>query len=95
MKYSIIFYSDGTAKKVYDNGKIVRISSLDNGEYGISKNGDINVNARTLDITIARKEKFSYGTITYYSDGSAEILDGDGNVNAKISNRITSRLFSR
>ena len=79
-KYSIIFYSDGTAKKVYDNGKIVRISSLDNGEYGISKNGDINVNARTLDITIARKEKFSYGTITYYSDGSAEILDGDGNV---------------
>lgn len=79
-KYSIIFYSDGTAKKVYDNGKIVRISSLDNGEYGISKNGDINVNARTLDITIARKEKFSYGTITKYTDGSAEILDGDGNV---------------
>ena len=79
-KYSIIFYSDGTAKKVYDNGKIVRISSLDNGEYGISKNGDINVNARTLDITITKKEKFSYGTITYYSDGSAEILDGDGKV---------------
>ena len=79
-KYFIIFYSDGTAKKVYDNGKIVRISSLDNGEYGISKNGDINVNARTLDITIARKEKFSYGTITKYTDGSAEILDGDGNV---------------
>ena len=79
-KYSIIFYSDGTAKKVYDNGKITRISSLDNGEYGISKNGDINVNARTLNITIARKEKFSYGTITYYSDGSAEILDGDGKV---------------
>lgn len=79
-KYSIIFYSDGTAKKVYDNGKITRISSLDNGEYGISKNGDINVNARTLDITITKKEKFTYGTITYYSDGSAEILDGDGNV---------------
>lgn len=79
-KYSIIFYSDGTAKKVYDNGKIVRISSLDNGEYGISKNGDINVNARTLDITITKKEKFSYGTITYYSDSSAEILDGDGKV---------------
>lgn len=79
-KYSIIFYSDGTAKKVYDNGKITRISSLDNGEYGISKNGDINVNARTLDITITKKEKFSYGTITYYSDSSAEILDGDGKV---------------
>lgn len=79
-KYSIIFYSDGTAKKVYDNGKITRISSLDNGEYGISKNGDINVNARTLDITITKKEKFSYGTITYYSDGSAEILNGDGKV---------------
>ena len=79
-KYSIIFYSDGTAKKIYDNGKITRISSLDNGEYGISKNGDINVNARTLDITITKKEKFSYGTITYYSDGSAEILDGDGKV---------------
>ena len=79
-KYSIIFYSDGTAKKVYDNGKITRISSLDNGEYGISKNGDINVNARTLDITITKKEKFSYGTITYYSDGSAEILAGDGKV---------------
>lgn len=79
-KYSIIFYSDGTAKKVYNNGKITRISSLDNGEYGISKNGDINVNARTLDITITKKEKFSYGTITYYSDSSAEILDGDGKV---------------
>lgn len=85
-KYSIIFYSDGTAKKVYDNGKITRISSVDNGEYGISKNGDINVNARTLDITIARKEKFSYGTITYYSDGSAEILDGDGKVVMLIRN---------
>ena len=79
-KYAVIFYSDGTAKKVYDNGKITRISSLGNGEYGISKNGDINVNARTLDITITKKEKFSYGTITYYSDGSAEILDGDGKV---------------
>ena len=79
-KYSIIFYSDGTAKKFYDSGKIVRISSLDNGEYGISKNGDINVNARTSDFTITKKEKFTYGTITYYSDGSAEILDGDGNV---------------
>ena len=90
-KYSIIFYSDGTAKKVYDNGKITRISSLDNREYGISKNGDINVNARTLDITITKKEKFSYGTITYYSDGSAEILDGDGKVKMLI--RDSNSLF--
>lgn len=79
-KFSIVFYSDGTAKKVYDNGRIVRISNLSNGEYGISKSGDINVNAKTLDIAIKKKETFSYGTITYYSDGSAEILDGDGKV---------------
>lgn len=79
-EYEIVFYSDGTAKKVYNNGKIVRISSLDNGEYGISRNGDINVNAKTIDITIIKTDKFSYGLITYYSDGSAEILDGDGKV---------------
>ena len=77
-KFSIIFYSDGTAKKVYDSGRIVRISSITNGGYGINENGDIDVNATTSDITIVKKEKFSYGTVTYYSDDSAEILDGDG-----------------
>lgn len=80
LKFYIVFYSDGTAKKMYDSGKIVRISSLSNGEYGISENGDINVNAVSLDITIIKKEEFSYGIITYYSDGSCEILDGDGKV---------------
>lgn len=90
-KFNIIFYSDGTAKKVYDSGRIVRISSITNGGYGINENGDIDVNATTSDITIVKKEKFSYGTVTYYSDGSAEILDGDGKVLMLIRN--SSSLF--
>ena len=56
--YQIVFYSDSTAKKVYDNGRVVRISSLADGSYGINDNGDVNVEAKTMDITITKKEKF-------------------------------------
>lgn len=90
--YQIVFYSDGTAKKVYDDGRVVRISSLADGSYGINDNGDVNVEAKTMDITITKKEKFSYGVVTYYSDGSAEVLSGDGRVEMLI--RDSNYLFT-
>ena len=90
--YQIVFYSDSTAKKVYDNGRVVRISSLADGSYGINDNGDVNVEAKTMDITITKKEKFSYGVVTYYSDGSAEVLSGDGRVEMLI--RDSNYLFT-
>ena len=71
-KMIIKFYSDGTAIKILKNGKtITRIAPLKNGTYGVDKNGIVNSNAITSTITILKTEKYPWGEVTYYSDGSA------------------------
>ena len=74
--YTIKFYSDYTALKIMKIGNFVtRINSIDGNQYGIKENGVINSNAKILDITKTDEKKHSWGTVIYYSDGSADIVD--------------------
>lgn len=74
--YTIKFYSDYTALKIMKTGNFVtRINSIDGSKYGINENGVINSNAKILDITKIDEKKHSWGTVIYYSDGSADITD--------------------
>ena len=76
--YTIKFYSDYTAIKIMKNDNfITRINSIDSMEYGIKENGVINSKAETLDITKVDEKKYSWGTVIYYSDGSADIVDSN------------------
>ena len=75
--YTIKFFSDGTALKIMNNGLITRINSLKDGSYGITEKGMIKSGAETKDVKITRTVKYSWGTVNYFSDGSAEITDSD------------------
>ena len=71
---TIIYYSDGSAMIINKNGSIVRVSSLDDGSFGVDDEGNIKKGAKTLNVrlinTVTLKDKT---IIKYYSDGSAEI----------------------
>ena len=71
---TIIYYSDGSAMILNKNGSIVRVSSLEDGSFGVDDKGNIKDGAKTLNVklidTINLKDKT---IIKYYSDGSAEI----------------------
>ena len=83
----ITYYSDGSAKLVRNDGTIVRISSLDNGDYGINENGMIIIGAKTKTISITNTLHLSDGnTIVYYSDGSAEIITASDNITMLVRN---------
>jgi len=75
-KYTIKFFSDYTAIKIMNNGKnITRIDSINETTYGIKENGDININAKTSDVSLTNTKNYAWGTVHYYSDGSAEIIN--------------------
>ena len=87
--YVIKFYSDGTAVKILKQGNLItRISALENGEYGISKDGIINTKAVISDITIKEIKEFPWGTVTYFKDGSAEVTDAKINLFVRNSSEI-------
>lgn len=71
---TIIYYSDGSAMILNKNGSIVRVSSLEDGSFGVDDKGNIKDGAKTLNVklidTINLKDKT---IIKYYSDGSAVI----------------------
>lgn len=76
--YTLKFYSDYTALKIMKNSNfITKISSINNERYGIDEDGVINTKATILDITKTDTKKYSWGTVIYYSDGSAEIIDSE------------------
>lgn len=72
---TIVYYSDGSAKIVSNDGTITRVSSLENGDYGVKENGDIILGAKTKTISIEDTKILEDGTkIIYYSDNSCEII---------------------
>ena len=73
---NIYFYSDYSVKIVYNNGNIVRVLPVDNN-YSVDELGNIDNNAKKSSIKIIKKEKTNHGTITYYSDFSAEVEEND------------------
>lgn len=72
---TVTFFSDGTSMLIKTNGKITRISSLKNGDYGINENGEIIVGAKTKEISIVKTITLEDNTvIIYYSDNSCKII---------------------
>ena len=71
---TVIYYSDGSAMIINKNRSIIRVSSLEDGSFGVDDNGNIKDGAKTLNVklnnTVNLKDKT---VIKYYSDGSAEI----------------------
>lgn len=77
--YILKFYSDYTALKIMkNNNHVTKIYSIDDKKYGISDDGVINANAKVSDISVSNTKENSYGTVTYFSDGSADIVSNDG-----------------
>ena len=75
-QYTIKFYSDYTALKIMKNINLVtRINSIDDKTYGIQENGTINSKATTVDISKKDTKEYPWGTVVYYSDGSAEVIN--------------------
>lgn len=94
-KYIIKFYSDYTAIKSMKNGNIItKINSIDGSEYGIKENGVTNSKAETIDITITNTKEFSWGKVTYYSDGSAEISNSQMDIYVRDANDINENYIS-
>lgn len=94
-EYIIRFYSDGTAIKVMKkNNLITRISALENGKYAISKDGIINSKATISDVNIIDMKTYSWGKVTYFSDGSAEISDAKINMFVRNSSEIYENYIS-
>lgn len=73
---TISYYSDYSAKIVYNDGKIVRVLPIDN-KSSVDEQGNINPTAKKSIIKITKIEATNHGTITYYSDHSAEAEDKD------------------
>jgi len=93
--YEIRFYSDGTALKISKNTNLItRINPLENGEYGINKYGVISIKATYSDVTITKTKEISWGKVTYYSDGSAEITNSKVNMFVRNANDINENYIS-
>ena len=75
-KFTIKYYSDGTALMILKEGKrATRINPLDNGDYGINDEGIISSKAETSNVTITDTKEYPWGTVNYFSDGSAEVTN--------------------
>lgn len=73
-EYTVKFYSDKTALMINKkDNSIIRINPLENGEYAIDEYGVINTLAKTSSISLINTKKYPWGTVSYFSDGSAEI----------------------
>lgn len=93
--YTIKFYSDYTAIKIMKNENfITRINSIDGNKYGIKENGVINSKADTLDIEKVDEKKHSWGTVIYYSDGSADIVNSKIDMFVRNSKEIHENYIS-
>ena len=84
---TITYYSDGSAKIVSYDGTITRVSSLENGDYGLKENGNIIIGAKTKNISIKETKVLENGTkIIYYSDNSCEIINPSNKNNMLVRN---------
>lgn len=77
----IIYFSDGSALLIRNNGTIIRISSLENNSYGINDDGILLRGANTKEIKITKEITLKDNTkVIYYSDNSCYIYNEEENV---------------
>ena len=93
-KYTIKYYSDGMAIKTTKNGVVTKINPLSSGEYGINTDGIVSSNTKTSDITVTKTENYAWGSVTYYSDGSAEISNSKMDMYVRNANDIHDNYIS-
>lgn len=94
-QFIIKFYSDYTALRIMKNGNtITKIKSPDGKSYGIQENGTTNKDAEIIDITKTDTKKYPWGTVTYFSDGSAEITDSNMDMYVRNANDIKENYIS-
>ena len=94
-KFTIKYYSDGTALMILKEGKrATRINPLDNGDYGINDEGIISSKAETSNVTITDTKEYPWGTVNYFSDGSAEVINSKVDLFVRKSNDISDKYIS-
>ena len=94
-KFTIKYYSDGTALMILKEGKrATRINPLDNGDYGINDEGIISSKAETSNVTITGTKEYPWGTVNYFSDGSAEVINSKVDLFVRKSNDISDKYIS-
>ena len=84
----ISYYTDGTSIVVQSNGRIYRVSTKSDGEYGINENGKIDSTAKKILVTSSTNTLLDGTIITYYSDGSAKIELKNETIFVRDSNNI-------
>ena len=88
-KFTIKYYSDGTSTRYSKAvGTFTRIKPLTNGGYGVSDDGVISANAVTSTVTVKETKNYSWGKVTYYNDGSAEVSNADIDIYVRDSSDI-------
>ena len=93
--FVIRYFSDGTAIKIMKKRNLItRIGALENGEYGIDSAGIINTKAVVSDVTIKEIKEYPYGTITFYSDGSAELTNSKMDLFIRNANDVLNNYIS-
>ncbi len=74
----IYYYSDKSTIIVTSDGKIYRVSSIDDGKnYGVDRDGKINEKAKKKLVTSTTTTLQDGTIITYYSDGTAKVEHND------------------
>lgn len=84
----IYYFSDKTSIIVMSNGKIYRISSKENGDYGIDEKGNISNEAKKILVKSTTSTLQDGTIITYYSDGTAKLEHNNITVFVRDSNNI-------
>lgn len=94
-QYILKFYSDYTAIKIMKSINLVtRINPVEEKKYGINEKGVINIKAVTADITKTETKEYPWGTVNYYSDGSAEIKNSKFDMFVRNSKDIKDKYIS-
>ena len=84
----VSYYTDGTAVIVQSNGNIYRVSPLDNGHYGVDRNGKIYDTAKKIFVTSTTSTLSDGTVVTYYSDGTAKVELKEETIFVRDSNNI-------
>lgn len=96
--YIIKFYSDYTAIRILKNAHngdvATRINSIDGKSYGIKENGVTNSKAEISDVKQTNTKEYSWGTVIYYSDGSAEITNSKMDMYVRDAKDIEEKFIS-
>ena len=77
-----------------NKNQITRVDSINGNTYGINEEGIINTKAKISDVTKIDSKTYSWGTVNYYSDGSAEITNSEVDIFVRNSKDIFENYIS-